>query len=247
MPDVEALPAPTAPAPAVAGRRKWLVAEIAWTVLAWVAAIVIARVSFATESRSPVLLIALMGVMQALTFLWITMRFAKIIAELASRERRAEWATTELTAGEFVWRETKRPFLIMLLPAWSAFPLILGAVFYGCKLNSYAITLAVLCMPLAAAFATIFFLRRIYQLLYAVCESADPSKISNASELRELAGQSLTIGTVAYAVIGVLSIQPPFIIGITVGAFMVGITVHMLTDSLFHLREVYPLKDGKPW
>jgi hypothetical protein len=162
MPDVEALPAPTAPAPAVAGRRKWLVAEIAWTVLAWVAAIVIARVSFATESRSPVLLIALMGVMQALTFLWITMRFAKIIAELASRERRAEWATTELTAGEFVWRETKRPFLIMLLPAWSAFPLILGAVFYGCKLNSYAITLAVLCMPLAAAFATIFFLRRIY-------------------------------------------------------------------------------------
>ncbi len=247
MPDAEALPAPIAPTPAVAGWRKWLVAELAYLVLAWSAAFVVARISYATESRSPVPLIALMGVMQGLTFLWITMRFSKIIADLASRERRTEWGATELTPGEFVWRETKRPFLITLVPAWSAFPLILGAIFYGCKLNSYAITLAVLCMPLAAAFATIFFLRRIYQLLYAVCESADPSKISNAAELRELAGQSFTVGTLAYAVIGVLSIQPPFIVGLTAGAFMVGITVHMLTDSLFHLREVYPLKDGKEW
>lgn len=247
MPDAEAAPAPFSPAPVVTGWRKLLVAESAWTVLAWIAGIVVARIAYATESRSPVPLIVLMGVMQGLTFLWISIRFSKVITDLASRERRTEWAATELTAGEFIWRETRRPFLLALVPAWSAFPLILGGIFVGCRLNSYAMTLAILCLPLAAAFASAFFLRRIYQLLYAVCESSDPGAIDKAAELRELAGQSLTLGTMGYVIIGVLSIQPPFIVGLTAGVFLVSITIYMVTDALFHLREVYPLKDTQKW
>jgi len=242
MPDAEAHPVPSAQ-----GERRKPIAEATWTLVAWVIVLVVARVSYATESQSPVPLIVVMGLMQGMTFLWITLRFASVIQALAARERRAVWGTTELTAGEYVWQATKAPFLLTLIPAWSAFPLCLGAIFYGCVLNSYAITLAVLCMPMAAAFASIFFLRKIYQLLYVVCESDTPEKIDIGAELRELAGQSFTIGAVAYGVIGVLSIQPPFIVGITVGAFIVGITIRMLTDALFHLREVYPLKDARKW